>query len=96
MGGRDEVFDLAQVRVDENVVTGGHGSESACRVVYGCELSDESVASPEHSEGLGKTMSSGIELHDLSKFVCLSIQVMVMMMLTIDRSNDRIGSTSVL
>ena len=49
MSGRDEVFDLAQVRVGKDVViTGGHGDESACCPVCGSILLSD-TSEPKHT-----------------------------------------------
>jgi hypothetical protein len=49
MGGRDEVFDLAQVRVGKDVViAGGHVDKSACCPVCGSDLLSE-TREPKHT-----------------------------------------------
>jgi hypothetical protein len=49
MSGRDEVLDLAQVRVGKDVIiAGGHGDESACYPMCGSSLWSE-TSEPKHT-----------------------------------------------
>jgi hypothetical protein len=54
MSGRDEIFDLAQVRVGKDVaIAGGHGDESACCPVCGSGVMNE-PSEPEHTTVLSR------------------------------------------